>query len=397
MSKPFPVQVPLHLCIIAMMKKNILLFLVMVLASSMALPLMAQLDNRPFYELRKLHEADSNSLKLEIDALGFTKNQEFFNDIADGYTLFGYQFAPMVSYQPLKNFSVSGGLFIRKDFGNEDFKVVEPLFRFTYQRDSLQLIFGNLNGALAHRLIEPLYDFDKALVDPVENGMQFRYFSDTWWVDGWVDWQKMIYEGDPLQEEVAGGMSFEKAIFKNSPVQLYFPVQALVYHKGGQIDTSPDPLVTLWNSALGARIMGRSFGWLNRWQASIYYAYYKDFSHKKMQVFNDGEGIYINGSVTTSFDLQVMLSYWRGDEFISIMGGQLYPSVSSTFKKPFATEEQRELLILRFTHELHLYKGIYIASRFEPYYDLLNKTFEFSHGLYISYKQPVMLLKNVIK
>jgi hypothetical protein len=396
MSKKFYVQVPLQLCIIAIMR-NILLFTIATFGSFMAFPVIAQLDNSPFYEIRKLNGADSNTLKLEIDALAFTKNHEYFNDIADGYTLFGYQFAPVVTYQPLKNFSVSGGIFLRKDFGNNDFKIVEPLFRFIYQRDSMQLIFGNLNGALAHRLIEPLYDFDRALVNPIENGMQFRYFSDAWWVDAWIDWQRMIYEGDPEQEEVTGGLSYEKAFFKESPVQLNVPVQALVYHKGGQIDTSPDPLVTLWNSAVGVKIGGSPSGFIKRWQGSAYYAYYKDFSHIKRQPFKDGDGIYINGSVTTSFDLQMMLSYWRGDEFISIMGGQLYPSVSSTFKKPYVTEEHRDLLILRFTHELHLYRGIYITSRFEPYYDFLNKTFEFSHGLYISYKQPVMLLKNVMK
>lgn len=373
--------------------KEIVIFLIIIWHASGAI---AQINNTPFYDITKLDASDSNKLWLKINALGFTKNNEYFNDIADGYTLFGNQIAPVFTYQPLKNFSVSGGLFLRKDFGISGLQQVSPILRFTYHRDSLQVIFGTLNGALAHRLVEPLYDFDRFLVNPIENGLQVRYFKNLWFADFWIHWQRMIYEGDPFQEEVTGGLSLEREIrFENFSV--FIPFQALVYHKGGQIDTSPASLETFWNSAIGVKMAGQSQSFFKKWESSFYYLHYKDFSNDKLQPFEDGEGYYFNGAITTKFDLQVMLSYWKGNEFISIMGGQLYPSVSSVFKDPDDIEKHRELLILRFSHDIHIYKGISLISRFEPYYDLGNKTFEFSHGLYVNYRQRIPLIKNVLK
>lgn len=360
------------------------------------LPAAAQIDNTPFFQVYQLQPQDSNKVFLEISALGFTKNNEYFNRIADGYTLFGYQATPAVTYQPLKNFAITGGAYFRKDFGSEGFFNVEPVFRFTYHRDSLQVIFGTLNGALTHRLIEPLYDFDRFLATPLENGLQVRYFKKSWFADFWIDWQRMIYEGDPFQEEVTGGLSLEKE-FQLNEISLFIPLQLLVYHKGGQIDTAPNPLETFWNSAVGFRLEKTNDQFIKQWQASFYYLFYKDFSNTKLQPFENGQGYYLNGSLMTDFDLQVMLSYWKGREFISIMGGQLYPSVSSVFKNPDRVEQERELLLLRFSHNIHIYKGISLISRFDPYYDLQNETFEFSHGLYINYKQKIPLIKKVLK
>lgn len=367
------------------------LFFLLVLFSAKA-----QIDNQPFYDINKLQASDSNKLWFDINALGFNKNNEYFNDIADGYTLFGYQLAPLITYQPLKNFAFTGGAYFRKDFGTNGFQEIEPIVRFTYHKDSLQLIFGTLNGALAHRLIEPLYDFDRSLMDPLENGLQVRYFKKSWFADFWIDWQRMIYEGDPFQEEVLGGLSLEKE-FKIDKVSLFIPLQLLMYHEGGQIDTDPDPLETFWNSAIGLRLQGTPKRNIKRWQTSMYYLYYKDMSNQKLQAFDDGQGFYANASFTTNFDLQVMLSYWKGEDFISIVGGQLYPSTSSVFKRPDRIERDRELMILRFSHNIHVFKGIYVVSRFEPFYDLRNETFEFSHGLYINYRQKIPLLNKVLR
>ena len=81
----------------------------------------AQLNNRAFEQELLITEADSNSLFLGVNSLGFSKNNEYFNDIADGFTLFGYQFNPYLSYQPLKNVRFDVGLYLQKDFGTNDF------------------------------------------------------------------------------------------------------------------------------------------------------------------------------------------------------------------------------------------------------------------------------------
>lgn len=357
----------------------------------------AQLDNSAFITITRLEKSDSNKLALNLSVVGFSKNNEYFNRIADGYTLFGYQLMPTIQYQPRKNVALEAGLFLRKDFGNAGIREVEPIFRFTYEKEDFQFIFGNLEGNLNHRLIEPLFDFENYIQDPLELGIQARYFGDTWSADVWVDWRNMIYEGDPEQEEVVGGLSFRKELFNKNGLRLEIPIQAVVYHTGGQIDLNPNPIVIIWNSAVGAELSYSRDGLFNRFTGSAYYLSYEDYSPDERTIFSDGSGWMINGAVNTSLDLETMLSYWRGNEYFAPTGGQLYPSVSSRFDDPGYFERERELLILRFTHNLHLFDNVYLVSRFEPYYDLRNQTFEFSHGLYVSYRQPITLLKNVMK
>ena len=133
---------------------------------------------------------------------------------------------------------------------------------------------------------------------------------------------------------------------------------------------------------------------INSLRSDNYYAYYYDFSNQKEQVFEDGDGIYLNLTAKTRYNLEVMASYWRGDEFITIKGGQLYPSISSSFKNAISIENKRELFFLRFLYDVKLSENFYFSTRFEPYFDIRNSNLEFSHGLYINYRPDFFLWKN---
>jgi len=91
----------------------------------------AQLDNRVFEDRRNVEETDSNKLFLGINLLGFSKDNEYDhyrNPVITGYTLFGYQFSPYLSYHVTKNIRVEGGIYLQKDFGNSTFSTVAPIF-----------------------------------------------------------------------------------------------------------------------------------------------------------------------------------------------------------------------------------------------------------------------------
>ena len=367
--------------------------LLLLLAAS--LQVSAQLDNRKFEQRSKINPADSNSLFLGINTLGFTKNNEYFNDIADGYTLFGYQLNPYLSYNPAPNFKLNAGVYLQKDFGSEGYAEIVPTFSLEYLHGNTKIIFGNLEGSVSHRLIEPLYDFEKVLIDRLENGVQLVVNKDNLFVDGWVDWQNMIYKGDFDQEEVTGGLSFNYNVLGDDRLKLWVPVQFLVMHRGGQIDSTPAPLQTYTNTAVGFTLeyFNKEGSFVESISTDNYYVYHKDFSTERLQAYEDGSGWYLNARASTKANLNVLVSYWYGHEFISIAGGQLYPSVSSTFKSPNTIEEFRQLLIFRFTHDLKITDQIYLTTRFEPLYDLENGKFEFSHGFYINYSADFFLLK----
>ncbi|UII32718.1 hypothetical protein LVD17_02565 [Fulvivirga ulvae] len=360
-----------------------------------SLQVRAQLDNRPFEQRSKINPADSNSLFLGINTLGFFKNNEYFNDIADGYTLFGYQLNPYLSYNPAPNFKLTAGIYLQKDFGSDGYEEIAPTFSLEYLHGHTRIIFGNLEGSISHRLIEPLYDFEKVLNNRLENGIQVIVNKDHLFIDGWIDWQHMIYKGENDQEEITGGLSFNYNVLKTEQVRLWIPVQFLVKHHGGQIDSSPAPLQTYTNTAAGFKLefTGREGSFIESISTDNYYVVHEDFSTEVIQPYEDGSGWYLNAGMKTKANIDFMTSYWRGHEFIPIAGGQLYPSVSSTFKSPEKVEEVRELLIFRFTHNLRVTDQLWLTTRLEPFYDMGNGNFEFSHGFYINYTTDFFLLR----
>lgn len=356
----------------------------------------AQLNNKVFEDRFEIDTSRSKSLYTGIRTLGFFKNNEYSTDIADGFTLFGYQLNPYFSYYPAKNVRVDAGIYLQKDFGKSDFSEIAPFFTVKIKKNDFSLIFGNLEGSLNHRYIEPIYDFERVLNDRLENGLQGLWMTDKIFLDVWVNWETMIFRGDPFQEEISGGISFNHAVPLSDNIKLNLPIQFLAYHKGGQIDTSPDPLVTLINGALGGGIYYKMKNntIIESLESENYFVFYADGSNTKLQVFEDGYGIYLNLSAQMKYNLNVMGSYWRGEEFIAVKGGQLYPSVSSSFKNQGVVEQIREILILRFLHDWHILDNLTFSTRIEPYYDFRNDLLEFSHGFYLNYHPDFFLWKN---
>ena len=211
----------------------------------------AQLDNRVFEDRLSVDRVDSGRLFLGLNTLGFAKNNEYTNNVVDGATLFGYQFSPYLSYRPSGEIRLDAGVFLKKDFGTDDFTDVMPLFSFAWKPRDFSLIFGNLESSLNHRLIEPLYDFERVMNDRLENGLQLQWIKEGLFLDLWVDWENAIFRGDEEQEEITGGLSLDYRVFNNDRMSAGIPLQILIYHLGGQINLNTDPVVTLVNSAFG--------------------------------------------------------------------------------------------------------------------------------------------------
>jgi len=353
----------------------------------------AQIDNAPFYRFQSIHEENTENLYLSISHLSFNKDNEYFNKIADGYTLFGNQLTTSLVYFPVTNVRIEGGIYLRKDFGNSNYAEIAPVFSVKYQHNNMALIFGTLEGSLNHNLVEPLYDFEKIMLDKNENGIQFLLNKQNLSLDAWINWEKMLYRGDSVQEKVSGGLSSEYKIIHSEKYNVSVPVQFTAMHLGGQIDASDLPLTTKFNSAFGLKTgMNFNHTFFKGIYFEPYYLYYKDFSFEYQDAFQDGDGIYLNLSLKTKLNT-IMVSYWNGNEYISTHGGLLYNSRSTTFKNPDYTETKRELLILRFLTDIEIFKGLDITSRFEPFYDVTNKKIEFSLGLYINYNDDFFLKK----
>ena len=355
-----------------------------------------QLNNEALTYAHTLDKADSNSLWFGARALAFNKNNEYFNKITDGLTLFGYQFNPYLEYHAGTHFVIEAGIYLQQDFGNKNVSTIEPTFSIKYLEGNHSIIIGSLEDSYNHNLIEPLYNYEKGLIDRQEFGLQAIFDKDKLWADVWVSWETMIYRGDPKQEEVIGGISSHYILKRTEKSMITLPVQFVVYHRGGQIDTNPNRLITITNVAVGLKYQRSLSGWFREWSTEAYYAGHKNFSPGVGSFYSGSDAVYLNAGFKAKKGFEVLGSYWYGKGYYPIIGGELYSSESFSFKKSGYIEKQRGVFILRFFLNQTIKPGLRISTRFEPYYDFGNRQFEFSHGMVVS-ANPEFFLTRVKK
>lgn len=340
-------------------------------------------------------EGMAGDLRFSLRSFTFFKDNEYFNRIIEGYTLFGTQLNPQLVYYPTANLRLEGGVFLWKDFGNARLRQVRPTFRATYTKGSSEFIFGNIRPHLNHGYIEPLFNFERVILKPLEEGLQYRYVSKRVGVDGWVDWQRQQYRYSNYQEEIAGGLSGSVRLTSdNSPVAVSLPVQFTATHRGGQIDTIDRPLQTLFNGATGveARYQLPTHP-TTALRVQAYGTGYYDKSFEHQLPYRRGSGLYLNATAETRY-LNVMLSYWQGQRFLSPLGGDLYQSASRSVANPTYTEPRRRILIVRLLRDFSLGEAAAITVRLEPVHDFEEKKTDFAAGIYLNFRQE-WLLSNI--
>ncbi|WP_237586627.1 hypothetical protein [Pontibacter russatus] len=335
---------------------------------------------------------NANEIRVGIYAFGFSKNNEYFNKIADGYTLFGYHLNPKLIYYPAPFVRLEAGVLLWKDFGSSGYRDIAPTFTAKIQRENWALLFGTLEGNLNHGYIEPLYDFERVITNRLENGLQYRLHTHAVALDAWLDWNHMLYRGEDDQERINGGAALNFLLLErqgrknlDDSLRLSLPVQFTAQHKGGQIDASDLPLTTLANAAIGFELeKAYNRKVLRRLYTSNYIVGFRDFSNDYQLPYRQGQGIYLNIGADTKYQ-DVLLSYWQGDGYISDLGGRLYQSASSTYKYPDYLQEERRLLILRLMKDIEILANLRLTLRLEPVLDLDHPKLEFSNAFYLTF------------
>ena len=352
----------------------------------------AQLSNSALRQRIPVNAGDANEIRIGVQAFGFSRNNEYFNKIADGYTLFGYHLNPKLIYYPAPFVRLEAGVFLWKDFGSSGYQDIAPTFTAKVQKENWALLFGTLEGNLNHGYIEPLYDFERVITNRLENGLQYRLNTHAVALDAWLDWNHMLYRGEDDQEKINGGAALNFLLLErqgrkhpDDTLRLSLPVQFTAQHKGGQIDASDLPLTTLANAAVGfelEKVYNRQV--LHRLYTSNYIVGFKDFSNEYQLPYRQGHGIYLNVGADTKYQ-DVLLSYWQGDGYISELGGKLYQSASTTYKYPGYRQEERRLLILRLMKDIEIIENLHLTLRLEPVVDLGNPKLEFSNAFYLTF------------
>jgi hypothetical protein len=331
-------------------------------------------------------------VRLALKAFTFFKDNEYFNRIIEGYTLFGTQLNPQLVYYPARNLRLEGGVFLWKDFGNPTLQQVRPTFRAGWTVKKHQFVLGNIFPHLHHGYIEPLFNFESVMLRPLEEGLQYRFLGERLFLDAWVDWQRQQYRFSNFQEELVGGLSSSyRFTAPGSRVQVTLPFQFTALHYGGQIDTVDKPLTTIVNEAAGLVVRYPLAGpVLQAMRLNAYGLAFQDRSPSPQLLFRRGTAVYLNGTLETRYG-DLMVSYFQGQRFVAPLGGDLYQSVSRSVSDPTYTEADRRILLVRLLRDFRITDSAALTVRVEPVYDFNARLLDFSFGVYLNFRQEWLL------
>ncbi|MBK7762544.1 MAG: hypothetical protein IPI46_04130 [Bacteroidetes bacterium] len=372
-------------------------FILLTLLNAFCFESQSQIDNALLENSSKPIDSMSNVLSLSVYENTFFKNNEYFEEITTGYTLFGTQLQTALNYMPNKNTKITAGLYLRKDFGQDNMNKIAPVFSIQLQKNGYRVIMGNIEGNVSHRLIEPIYNYERLMLNHLENGLQFKTEKQKFWSDTWINWEVMEYLGSNFQEQFSAGHSSELLLLKNKKgLQIKLPLQGLVTHQGGQIDIDTTALKTLVNVASGLVIEKKSqneHAFITHFFMQNYVMLYQDLSPSKRQVFENGKAYYVNIGCKTKYDISLSAAYWSGNNYMAARGGELFQCAATSYGKPGYTEASRDLVLLRLLYQHRVFDALDVDVRFEPYYHLNKQLLSYSYSVYFTYKHDFSLLK----
>lgn len=353
----------------------------------------AQLDQSALEEhLPDTSRSFQERVSLKLASHSFLRNNEFFQEMAQGYTLFGTMLQTELEYEAHPNLSVTGGLFLKKDFGNAGIQEVAPRFNIKYQKGKYAILFGNIEAQVGHRLIEPLLDYERFITNYNEMGLQFKKWSSRLWSDTWISWDRMQYRGSDYQERFTAGHSSSAKILANRRQSVHLLWQGMITHRGGQLDIDTTPLQTLLNAAAGLKYQHTFSGIIREMKAEVYGVLFRDLSPTKTLSSASGNGWMMNAGLLSKWGIGLSLNYWQSQNYLSDKGAWFYQSASDETAKTPVYHQERELLFIRAFYQKKILPGFYVDLRFEPFFDMKGQYLEYSYGLYFSYRQRFYLI-----
>ncbi|MES1215248.1 MAG: hypothetical protein ABUT20_07020, partial [Bacteroidota bacterium] len=258
-----------------------------------------------------------------------------------------------------------------------------------------RFLFGAIEGNQSHQLADPLMSYDRIIERPVEEGFQLKINNNILKADIWLDWEFRQKAYANHSEELTGGLSLSYMLTKpGKPWQVKIPLQIIVPHKGGQLDTNHSVVSTTINHAKGLWIEWNNPNkehLVKQVRADGYHIGYTHSQDKNLFPYNNGNGWLANFFLQSKWDVSFLASYWNGHHYIAPHGGKLYQSISSISGRENYTEPERKLLFLNLLYEKEMFPGFFVDFRYTPYIDLQKHFTEHAFLLLFSYRKNFRL------
>lgn len=333
----------------------------------------SQYDNSFFDSDKYERDLDSSHIQWHVDNLNYFRNTEYTSLVDKGSTFGGFHILPTMQYQFNDKAVIYGGLFLRYDFGNPQVKQFEPYIKFKYRLWGHDLIFGNLEGPLQHKIIEPTVSYELAITDRTEQGLQIKRENKRIEYDFWIDWKQMIYEDDPFNEVFYGGLNLYFHPIMNDQTKLSLNAQGITQHAAGEIDKSVFPNEFEYNYAFGLEF-SQQLGAHSSLFFSGHQTYYYDHSAKQINFMRNGSGLLLVGRLRMH-DLDIVATYWNAINYQSPVGDPLYFTIGrrNNLQNPYSL---REMISLRFSNEIELSKNLSFLNRLAFIHNLDHSRFD---------------------
>ncbi len=381
--------------------------------------------NGQYNELLKTKDSTVSApktLSLGIDNLSFIKDNEYFNLMADGYTLLGHQAEVSLGYQAYQNYNFTAGLYALKYFGATGFEPLVPYVGLEIKKGNNRFYFGKLYTDDFHQLPDEIYAFERILDRRrIEHGLQHRFKNAHWQIDTWLEWEHFIYKGDNRRERLNFGQT---TIFKQNfdRLQLRIPLQIYLQHRGGQINVRTNPAnvnnaVVIANTSIGLSLE-KKLNYLT--SAGVKYQYFRHDINT-----DNAEELLFKSGYAHKFQVffkyrhwQTYIFYWQANRFVAPKGDDMYQTVSRRVEKytdnqnqpviifKYHTEPNRRLSGFTTTYRKEIFKNLDLAFVLDAYYQLNRSVvqsayytsevyhhLDYALGLYLRYRFDFRIMK----
>ena len=332
----------------------------------------------------------TGNLYIAVDNLSFFKNNEYKSEYATGYTLTGAWIRPKLIYYPDKKFRFEIGGQVLKYNGRDEYKAF-PWFAAVYQPEKhVTFRMGNLNGDQNHGLPEPVMDSEHFLNGSPEAGIQAKYKNHFLKADMWIDWQKMIFKGDPFKERFVFGTVLEGTLYHGGNSKLTLPITFNGLHEGGEIDTAPGLAHTNIAVSEGVKfsqqIEGSVFkSWLL--EATLLQSTYPEGQTALKSV--RGSAWYLHAGINSGYG-NIVAGYWQGTRYFTPLGMPLFQN--GAMDQPAAID-QNKLCTLSYLFERKIFNQSNFGFNFNMLLNTSTGKISNYEGLYLMINFSVLLPK----
>jgi len=331
-------------------------------------------------------------LYLDLKAISFIKNNEYYNPVVEGYTLVGNFIRPIITYSPAEKFEISAGLHQQIYSGEPEFRKPKLLVsaRWKVTRNST-LTLGAFDGGNRHRMFDPHFDSERIYTSYTENGASFVTETGKLFNDLWINWENFIFPGDTTREIFTTGESFSyKYNLLDGLLSLNIPVQFKFKHFGGQISNYSSHVLTFLNFAGGAgfnfNIAGGKAG-----IPGIEYIHfiYRELTGKGDMGITEGYASWLRFHYTYRA-LYIGSYFWFSHNFYAPDGNMIYGSVSGY--QPGYIISDRQIWTGAIYLTLFPEKIFEFLLGFEGYYDFNLRRMDTAVALHINFDKRITLL-----